>query len=79
MARAAAVIDRSGEVMPRASTWVTPSASRTATGSVYRGGQSRWTRPYQTKNDDTATVTATSTPSFALIERNGSSGRGVTI
>lgn len=74
MRRAANVISRSGDVMPRASSCVRTSETMIASGSV-RDGPSWCESPSHVTNDASVTVAATSTPSLILIERNRSSGR----
>ncbi len=74
MARAAAVISRSGAVMPCASSWVISSEATTEkiiTSRIWVSEFSAMT----TISVDMHTEVITSTASLALIERIGSSGR----
>ena len=75
--RAAVVISRSGEVMPTASSWVTPRASATVTGTLSQNGTPP-AAPVAATTAATVTLTATSTPSFTLTEVSWSSSRWLT-
>ena len=75
MRRAAAVISRSGEVIPTASSWVTPSARATVTGRLSQYGTPP-AAPSAATTAATVTLAATSRPSLTLTEATRSSGPG---
>ena len=77
MRRAAAVISRSGEVMPTARSWVTARASAIVTGMLSQTGTPP-AAPIVARTAATVTLAATSRPSLTLSERTGSRAGRVT-